>query len=228
MDVVVVNRVGLPADEVVAGIAAWQIYNDHWLVPFYPEMAGRVFRLGEPGDYPLIVIAPNTTQAGSLGFHTTSQGVASAVVEMDACRKYGVDWQTVGSHEAGEMGRNPTLSRFVTWGSRLYPEEIADPVTSSKFPITVGSTRVWVSNAVTAAYWNPDAPPGSRFDLMGEVTASIAGGIPKGGWMEWQEAGAWDNAWGPEIAPEMVAFMLTRQGRRHRMKHDAARMVPRF
>lgn len=215
LNITFVNQVGLPDADVAAWLAAAQVYIDRDITPFYPTIGGSTIRLGTEGDYPLISAVPNTLHAGSLGFHTTSNGIASGCVEMDACQRYDVPWFTPAFHELAEMVRNPMLDQFAAWGDRSYPREICDPTTSSTYDIN----GLPAANFVTDAFWDASAPPGTRFDMMAEVTADFTKGVPPKGWMEWNQGGVYSNAWGPDIAPAMIAYMAERQGRRHRLRH---------
>jgi len=165
------------------------------------------------------VIAPNTTLANSLGYHDwTGSGQPTGIVEMDACRTYNQPWTIPGTHEIGEMLINPQLADYTYVGSFAYPKEICDPVTSDRMDIN----GFLAANAVTPAWFNQMAGADAQFDLLGNVHAPIPQ-IPKGGWVEWWDGSGWQNAWGSEITPDMMAYMNTRRGRRHRMRLGHAR-----
>lgn len=214
----VLNAANVPDEEVTAFVQAAEEYIDKYLVPFWPDVGGSRIRcyplgVGVGGDVPL-VLAPNTTQAGSLGFHDkTATGLPTGIVELDSCRRYGVPWTVAATHEIAELLIDPYLTQFVQIGPRSYPKEIADPVTANRFMIGT----VAVANVTTPAYWDPHSPPGSRFDIMGLATAPLPT-IPKDGWLEWSEGGQYQNAWGPEMPARHVAYMAERHGRRFRRR----------
>jgi hypothetical protein len=215
----VVNEAALPDADVAAFVAAAEEWIGKWLAPFWPEVAGSTIRTATPGtvaaEEAQIVLAPTTTMANSLGYHEKSpSGLPIGIVELDACLKYGVAWTIAGTHEIGELLINPALDRFAAAGSRQYPVEIADPVTSDSFAIG----GVMVSNAVTPAWWDPAAPPGSRFDIMALVTQPLPE-IPHRGWLEWSENGVYSSAYGTDMAPNHIAYMRARHGRRWRLRH---------
>ena len=224
LKIVVINEASVAQAEVdafVAGAAAWVTGK---LAQFWPEVAGTTLRAATPtappnDDEAQLVIAPNTTLANSLGYHDwTGSGQPTGIVEMDACRTYNQPWTIPGTHEIGEMLINPQLADYTYVGSFAYPKEICDPVTSDRMDIN----GFLAANAVTPAWFNQMAGADSQFDLLGNVHAPIPQ-IPKGGWVEWWDGSGWQNAWGSEITPDMMAYMNTRRGRRHRMRLGHAR-----
>jgi hypothetical protein len=165
-------------------------------------------------DEAWIVLAPNTTLANSLGYHQwTAAGLPTGIVELDACQQSNVPWTIPGTHEIGELLINPRLDQYVAIGDLWYPKELCDPVTSDR--LQVGT--MWAANAVTPAWFDRMAPTTSRFDLLGNVHAPIPA-IPAGGWVEWWDGQSWQNQWGAEMSPEMLAYMKARRGRRYVMR----------
>lgn len=214
----VVNEASLPDAEVAAFVFAADEYIGKWLAAFWPEVVGTTIRCAPPGstadDEAQIVLAPNTTLANSLGYHEKSpSGLPIGIVELDACLKYNEPWTIAGTHEIGELLINPVLDRFVTVGSRQYPVEIADPATSDSFEMD----GVRVANSVTPAWWGLAASADSRFDIMGLVHQALPT-IPHRGWLEWSENGVYSSAYGPDIAPDHIAYMNARRGRRWRLR----------
>lgn len=219
--VLIVNTAGIDPNEVTAFVpVAYQ-----WLArvqQYWPEVAGTTFQIvpaipdDQAPNQALLEIAPNTTLANSVGYHNEASwdGPPIGIVEMDACQLYGVPWTVAATHEIGEMLINPKLDQFIPFNGLSYPKEIGDPVTGDQFPID----NIAVSNVVTPAWFVPNAPAGSVFDVMGLVTAPIPT-IPTNGWLEWKDAaGNWSSQYGPNMAPAMVTYMNSRQGRRFTLR----------
>lgn len=219
----VVNHTSVPQADVDAFAVAAQRWVSQYLASAWPEVNGTSVRSVPPGGQPagdeaLIVLAPNTTLANSLGYHDWTQaGLPMGIVELDSCQKYNVPWTIPGTHEIGELLINPRVANYVAVGNLWYPKEICDPVTSDRFQIGAVS----VANAVTPAWFDQQAPAGSRFDLMGTARAPIPA-IPAGGWLEWWDGQSWQNAWGQQIAPEILGYMQERRGRRDMMHRGHA------
>jgi len=217
--IAVINEASVAQADVEAFVAGASVWVTDKLAPFWPEIAGTTIRSiaagGSSGsDEAQLVIAPNTTLANSLGYHNwTPGGLPTAIVEMDACIAHNQPWTIPGTHEIGEMLINPQLAGYIYVGNLAYPKEICDPVTSDRMEIG----GILAANAVTPAWFNQMAPANSQFDLLGNVHAPIPQ-IPKGGWVEWWDGSGWQNAWGAEMAPDMLAYMNARQGRRFSMR----------
>lgn len=210
----VINHSDVPQTEIDGFVDAARQWITH-LSQYWPEVSGTTIRAIAAGGSPAndeawLVIAPNTTQADSLGYHQwTASGLPTAIVEMDACRQNHVVWTIPGTHEIGELLINPRLDQYVAVGSFWYPKEICDPVTSDQF--SIGTTAV--ANAVTPAWFDRLSPITAQFDLLGNVHAPIPQ-IPNGGWVEWWDGQTWQHAWGAATAPSMRAYMNSRRGRR--------------
>lgn len=215
----VVNEASVPQADIDAFVPAAREFIQQWLTAFWPDVAGTTIRAVPPGASAItteaaIILAPNTTQAGSLGYHDkTAAGLPTGIIELDSCRRYGVPWTIAATHEIAELLIDPFLTEFVDVATRSYPKEIADPTTAGHFMI--GS--VPVANVTTPAYWDPHSPAGSRFDLMGLVKAPLPA-IPEKGWLEWCEGGEYSNAWGPQMPAQHIAYMAERHGRRWRRR----------
>ena len=218
LKIAVINEASVAQADVDAFVDGASQWVTQKLASFWPEVADTTIRAIAAGvspdsDEAQLVIAPNTTLANSLGYHNwTGSGQPVGVVEMDACRTYNQPWTIPGTHEIGEMLINPQLADYTYVGSFAYPKEICDPVTSDRMEIG----GILAANAVTPAWFNQLAGVDSQFDLLGNVHAAIPQ-IPKGGWVEWWDGNGWQNAWGAEMAPDMLAYMNARRGRRYRM-----------
>ena len=219
MRIVVVNQGGVPVDEVAHFVGVAQTWLETYVRPCWPkEAAGSVITMASGamhGDAPL-VLAPNTTIANSLGYHTRMKdGSPISIVELDACRRYNQPWTIAATHEIAEMLVNPALDRFVQADGKNWPLETADPVTSYDFPI--GGVRV--ANVTTPTFWGLLGPVGV-YDVMRKVAAPLSGpsSIPHGGWMEWEEGGSYRNAWGADLSPLQIAYLAERRGRRFQLR----------
>lgn len=218
-----IDEVGMPADQLAAAAAVAGKWLNTYVATLYAEVGGStvaVLAKGAPlpAGNAQVVIAPNTTVANSLGYHTkTPDGMPIAIIEMDACIQYNVAPTIVLCHELAEASINPELDQFVASGDRQYPKEIVDPVTLDSFLLD----GLPVANVVGPAFWDLTASAGSRFDLLGNVHAPLPT-IPRGGWMEWAENGQYQSAWGEDIDPQMAAYMRARMGRRWRLRGSVA------
>jgi hypothetical protein len=220
--IAVVNNGGVPQGDVEMFAAAADERLNSLLIPAWPIFAGGSIRAVPLGDAPEqdevpVTLVNTVTDADALAFHTkTLWGFPTGTVELPQAIKYGVPWTVSCCHEIDEIFGNPELDQFVTVGGRRYPKELDDFVTSDQMPTSSG---IWLSNAVTPVFFDPTAVMGTKFDLMGKVTHSLAaGGIPKGGWAQWQDStGAYASAYGAEVTPEMRAYVDEKKGRAWRI-----------
>ena len=76
------------------------------------------------------------------------------------------------SHEACELIGDPAANQWAqTPRGALYAVELCDPVESECYEVRLrNGTSVTVSDFVYPAWFNPFAPPGSRFDHMRVLT----------------------------------------------------------
>jgi hypothetical protein len=227
--IAIVNNADVDPNDLAAFVAA----APQWLArvqQYWPEVTGTTFRVVPAGESPAsteaqLVLAPNTTLANSLGYHTENSwmGPPVGIVELDACKTYNVPWTVTATHEIGELLINPKIDQFISVNNLSYPKEIADPVTGDQF-LSLGG--VAVSNVVTPAWFDTSAPAGSVFDLLGLANAPIPT-IPAHGWLEWKDAaGNWNSQYGPNVAPDAVAFMTMKKGRRSALRNADASAAP--
>jgi hypothetical protein len=215
----VLNHGNVPVAEVEAFCAATEELVLARIVPYWPDFAGTRIRpvpIGDaefPHEIPLS-LAPNTTVANSLGYHTTTAfGLPIGTVELDACEKYNWPWTVAGSHEVVEILGNPSVSHFVTVAGRTFARELVDFVTSDQIDI-VG---VKVCNCVTPRFFEPNAIGMGGLDILDKVEGPLPT-IPRGGWAQWQDPnGLYQSAYGAEVSPDMIAYMDERQGRSKRI-----------
>jgi hypothetical protein len=138
---------------------------------------------------------------GVLGLHATDQagqvwGVVAAQPELDAGEQVLTgDWSVSStlSHEVLEMFIDPSCNLWANDGNgTLYSLEICDPVEAPTYTVN----GVSVSNFVTPAWFDPQAPSGSRFDKMGQPLTGPFSVLP-GGYMTYQSpSGKPEQTWG--------------------------------
>lgn len=139
---------------------------------------------------------------GVLGFHTEDQrgklwGVVAAQPELDNGGKVSTgDWSvsSVLSHEVLEMFVDPNCGLWSNNGKgRIYTVEVCDAVEAPTYVVN----GVSVSNFVTPAWFDPQAPAGSQFDKLGLVREPFS--ILKGGYMVYASAGKEHQVFGDEF-----------------------------
>lgn len=139
---------------------------------------------------------------GVLGFHTEDQrgklwGVVAAQPELDNGGQVSTgDWSvsSVLSHEVLEMFVDPNCNLWANNGQgSVFTLEVCDPVEAPSYVIN----GVSVSNFVTPAWFDPQAPAGSQFDKLGLVSAPYS--ILKGGYMVYASEGKEQQVFGDEF-----------------------------
>jgi hypothetical protein len=99
------------------------------------------------------------------------------------------DWSVSStlSHEVLEMFIDPNCNMWANDGNgSVYGLEVCDPVEGPPYTVTVGSQDVWVSNFVTPAWFDPQAPAGSQVDFQGLLTKTGPFTILPGGYMTYE------------------------------------------
>lgn len=130
------------------------------------------------GFFPAIFV-DDPDVAGALGYHSVDKGGKYFIrIFVDLLLQNGA-WNdavsSCASHEFVEIGVDPACALRELGparpGGRWYPEEVADPVESDKYPVTVsrlGHTEmVQLSNFVLPNYFDPATPPGTKVDYLG-------------------------------------------------------------
>lgn len=228
--VALVNSAAVPDAEIAAFVAAAPAFLASYLAPFWPETAGMTLQATGPAPGGArLVLAATTTHPGTAGFHDPADG---DIVEIDACRQYGMPWTVAAFHELSEGAVNPNLTRFAQIDGRWYPVEIADPCIADTFLIAIGGRRtVAAPNFSTPAYWGIGS--GDRYDLMEKIAEplAVAKKPPPGGWLESSDGGggAYEGNYGDEVTamPDLVAYMRARQGRRWRLRRAIPTLLRR-
>jgi hypothetical protein len=168
-----------------------------------------------PGSY-VIAILDDPDQAGALGWHTEDQGdivygevFARPVLDNggDALTRQ-LSIASVLSHEVLETLCDPHANLWADNGHGVaYAYEVGDPVESDSYTVNVSGHQVTVSNFVTAAWFDPQAAKGQRFDFMGRVTAPFQ--MTKGGYVVLMQEGRVTQKFGEEL-PEWRKGMKRR------------------
>jgi hypothetical protein len=146
-----------------------------------------------PSDAYVIAIVDNITdqKTGVVGSHTETQtGQMSGIVAAQPIltNNGGVltgtaDWSVSStlSHEVLEMFIDPNCNMWANDGKgSVYGLEVCDPVEAPTYTINVGGQDVAVSNFVTPAWFDPQAPSGSKFDFKGKLTTGPFTFLPGG------------------------------------------------
>jgi hypothetical protein len=139
---------------------------------------------------------------GVLGFHTEDQrgklwGVVASQPELDNGGRVSTgDWSvsSVLSHEVLEMFVDPNCNLWANNGKgSVYTLEVCDPVEAPTYAVN----GVSVSNFVTPAWFDPQAPTGAQFDKLGLVRSPFS--ILKGGYMVYASEGKEQQVYGDEF-----------------------------
>jgi hypothetical protein len=154
-----------------------------------------------PGAYVIAIVDTIPQQpTGVLGGHTAVQagqmsGVVAAQPELtNGGQVLTGDWSVSStlSHEVLEMFIDPNCNMWANDGQgSVYSLEVCDPVEAPIYTIN----GVAVSNFVTPAWFDPQAPTGAQFDKMHQLTAGFS--ILPGGYMTYESAaGKLQQQWG--------------------------------
>jgi hypothetical protein len=127
---------------------------------------------------------------GGLGIHLDEHHRPYAEIMATA------DWSVTASHEMVEMLVDPLGNQFIAapdidphsdHHQVNYLVEVADPCETLSYDID----GVAVSDFVTRAYYDANAPSGARFDLLGKLKRALE--VPRGCYLSWidPEDGRW-------------------------------------
>jgi hypothetical protein len=141
-----------------------------------------------PSDLVITLMDVDKSVPGALGYHSEqNNGVKFGSILVDPCLQYlGADplisVAQCLSHECCEAAADIACDVWVLGtDSQLWAQEVCDPVESATYVIGA----VTVSDFVTPAFFDDQAPAGSRFDHLGVLTAGFS--IDKGGYaVLWQ------------------------------------------
>jgi hypothetical protein len=211
------------AQKMTQAVAAQVRYD---AAPMWDRAPAAVIFYTDPNSVPeqahgiYLVDTVNNAPAGVLGFHTEDQrgklwGVVAAKPELDNGASVTTgDWSvsSVLSHEVLEMYVDPNCNLWSSNGhGRVYSLEVCDPVEAPTYEVN----GVSVSNFVTPAWFDPQAPKTAQFDKLGNLAAPF--GILPGGYVVYSSEGREHQKFGdrfPDWRKEMKTGPAARTLRR--------------
>lgn len=143
-----------------------------------------------PAGAYVIGVYDDADQANALGYHSEeADGTVYGKVFVSPVLDNGgsaldgpLSVSAVLSHEVLETFADPHVQLWASdGGSCLYAYEICDAVEDSSYTVPVGTRHVAVSNFVTQAYFDAQAPTGAKLDFLGTITQPLE--ISKGGYV---------------------------------------------
>ena len=141
-----------------------------------------------PAQQTGVVGSHTETQAGQMSGMVAAQPILANNGQVLTGDLVTADWSVSStlSHEVLEMFIDPNCNMWVNDGQgSLYSLEVCDPVEAPTYTVKVGSQDVWVSNFVTPAWFDPQAPSGSQFDKMSQLKTGPFTILP-GGYMTYE------------------------------------------
>lgn len=147
-----------------------------------------------PSWVPPIVLFDHVWEADALGYHSeTPDGRAFGRVFLDVVFEDGgvvlydgprLNVSSIVSHEAIELMIDPDCNVWADGPPSPYGQsyalEACDPVNGDTYPVLTGDgTLVGVANFLYPDWFDPEAPPGRRFDHMGRLPQPFSMG-PQG------------------------------------------------
>jgi hypothetical protein len=142
----------------------------------------------KPNDLVITLMDEDKSEPGALGYHSEmNNGVKFGSILVDPCLKYLGENPLVSvgqclSHECCEAAADIACDVWVLGADNLlWAQETCDPVESSTY--VIGS--VTVSDFVTPAFFDEQAPANSKFDHLGVLKAAFT--IAKNGYaVQWK------------------------------------------
>jgi hypothetical protein len=176
-----------------------------------------------PGAW-VVAILDDPNQADVLGWHTQNQGdliygrvFARPVLNNggDALGK-SLSVASVLSHEVLETYVDPHVNLWADRGDAVgVALEVADPVESDSYPVTIDGAAVTVSNFVTPHWFDPRSGPNDQLDYLRHTKSAFE--IAPGGYVVVLQEGAISQQFGesyPEWRREMKQIDVARTNRR--------------
>jgi len=168
------------ADFAAAAAALQRQVNEHF-APLWSGLGCELVIDSAPPGQPVtptvetIFVLDNSDQAGALGYHTLTQGdlpVGFCFAKTSLADNS--PWQVTLSHELLEQLADPYVQTAVVVASfkgkpAALAYETGDPVEADSYQID----GVAVSNFVTPAWFQDSAPPGTKLDYLGKLTAPL-------------------------------------------------------
>lgn len=142
-----------------------------------------------PAGAYVIGVYDDADQANALGYHSEQQDgtvygkvfVAPVLDNGGSALDGPLSVSAVLSHEVLETFADPHVQLWASdGGNYLYAYEVCDAVEDSSYTVNVDGRHVAVSNFVTQAYFDAQAPKGAKLDFLGTLTKPFQ--IAKGGY----------------------------------------------
>jgi hypothetical protein len=181
----------------------------------------------EPGAFK-VVIFDDADLAGALGYHSDGpDGLPYGRVFVKITQKHNLSVSGVLSHEVLEIMMDPQANYWAdNWNEGLsYALEVADPVESDYYKVSVEGGEVEVSNFVLPGWFDPHPPAGSKFDWLGKLSKPFT--MTDGGYVIIRDQTADRAVFGakyPDWKKELKLTSTSRTKRRHdKNKKDSAK-----
>jgi len=198
-----VNRFSAVSDEdVEAYTNAQNVQFTRDVAPIWGICPNVTFRPGASKPSPNAIpawLSDTLDVDGALGYHDEDKGVPYIkVANVD-----GYDWRTTASHECLELKGDQPANVWALGpkGSSMVAYELCDPVEGDSYEIN----GIPMSNFVLPAWFDPQAPAGSRFDFLGKLSKPFT--MSAGGYLiVWTVRGQPTEQFGAhvrEIAPNL-------------------------
>ncbi len=182
--------------ELAPVVAALQKQVDHDFGPIWGVQAKLIaVAPGQPTPRGAWTLTIQAQVQGQLGFHHDEDGRPRAVIEYDPA------WSLTASHELLEMLVDPLGNRILPGPSPTggkdevhFLVEVCDPCQQAGHAYAIDG--LVVSDFLTPAYYDPDAPPEAPRSFNGSVTASFE--VLEGGYITWQvphSHAMWQDHW---------------------------------
>jgi hypothetical protein len=171
-----------------------------------------------PGAWRLTI--QEELEGGQSGFHHDEHGRPRAVIE------YTPDWSLTASHELLEMLVDPLGNRILPGPSPTggkdevhFLVEVCDPCQAPRHSYTIDG--VTVSDFLTPAFYEVDAPPGTPCSFKGSVGSPFE--VLEGGYITWQVPHShmmWQDHWplGGERAHRELGRLPNLLGEQQRLR----------
>lgn len=129
----------------------------------------------------VIAMAKTCDDPGALGYHIESSvGKKTGIIGVDTVLDAGggvFDGGTIGvslasvlDHEVKEAAIDPSCNGWADMSSTTQVAfEVCDAVENDTIEVDVNGTKVLVSSYVTPAWFDPQAPAGTKFDALGKL-----------------------------------------------------------
>jgi len=184
-----------------------------------------------PADHWVLGLFDDSDVAGALGWHDetpTGQPLGKAFVR--TTQADGMQISVTVSHELLEMLGDPNVSLASQDGNTFWSFENCDPVEADSLGYTIeipagwlgAGTKVLVSDFVTKAWWDRNAPP--PYDFRGHLTKPLE--LAPGGYISFLDLNNLQNGWQQASAKTATAAEQVK-ARPHVGSRRSRRALPR-